>query len=247
MSMSGLKAPSPIELLCCWERGLTQSPLVRPLSLLSVSCPRIEYDALARMSIGQRDMMLLRLRVLIFGPKIDCVSTCPACSDSIEMSFTADDIASKNHLLTAESSLCLKDYEVRFHLPNSLDMTDLIPDDLAKSKKLLLWRCFASASCRGESISAEELPDEVVNAVIEEMALLDPIANIKFAISCPSCGHEWSKLFDISSFFWMEINAWAVRMLKEVHILAQAYGWSEREILELSPLRRQIYLEMAST
>jgi hypothetical protein len=242
--MFDLKAPSSIELLHCWERGLTQSRMVQPLSFLSMSCPRIDYDSLANLSIGQRDMMLLSLRMLIFGPKIDCLSTCPACSDSMEMSFTADDIASKYKQVPAESSLLLKDYEVRFRLPNSLDMADLPPDDLAKSKTLLFGRCIAGAFRQGECISAKELPDEVLNAVIEEMARLDPIASIKLEISCPSCGHEWSMLFDISSFFWKEISSWALRMLREVHILAQAYGWSEAEILELSPLRRQLYLEM---
>jgi hypothetical protein len=48
------------------------------------------------------------------------------------------------------------------------------------------------------------------------------------------------------SFFWNEIEAWACRVLHDVHTLAGAYGWSEREVLRLSPTRRQMYLEMVS-
>ena len=46
------------------------------------------------------------------------------------------------------------------------------------------------------------------------------------------------------SFLWTEIEAWAWRMLSDVHTLARAYGWGERDILALSPTRRQFYLEM---
>ena len=73
----------------------------------------------------------------------------------------------------------------------------------------------------------------------------DPYAEVTLAMSCASCDHRWQGDFDISSFFWSEIEAWAARILHEVHILASTYGWREHDILALSPRRRQIYLEMA--
>ena len=51
-------------------------------------------------------------------------------------------------------------------------------------------------------------------------------------------------LFDILSFFWGEIQICARRLLREVHALASAYGWTESEILSLSTTRRHAYLEM---
>ena len=78
------------------------------------------------------------------------------------------------------------------------------------------------------------------------MAEADPQADIQLALSCPACGHQWLSTFDIVSFFWSEINAWAYRILREVHILASAYGWREADILAMSPYRRQLYLEMVS-
>jgi hypothetical protein len=76
------------------------------------------------------------------------------------------------------------------------------------------------------------------------MAEADPQADIQLAISCAACSHHWRTTFDIVSFFWSEIEVWARRLLCEVHILASAYGWHEREILGLGPVRRQLYLEM---
>jgi hypothetical protein len=48
----------------------------------------------------------------------------------------------------------------------------------------------------------------------------------------------------VVAYFWSEINAWAYRLLGEVHSLASAYGWREEDILAMSPWRRHVYLEM---
>ena len=79
-----------------------------------------------------------------------------------------------------------------------------------------------------------------------QMAEVDPQANLQLDLSCPACGHRWQVLFDIGSFFWSELNAWAQRLLAEVHVLASAYGWREADILNLSPSRRQFYLGLIS-
>jgi hypothetical protein len=34
-------------------------------------------------------------------------------------------------------------------------------------------------------------------------------------------------------------------MLYDVHALASAYGWREADVLAMSPMRRQVYLELA--
>jgi hypothetical protein len=46
------------------------------------------------------------------------------------------------------------------------------------------------------------------------------------------------------SFFWREIQSAARRIVLEVDALARSYGWSEAEILNMTPARRQLYLEM---
>jgi hypothetical protein len=76
------------------------------------------------------------------------------------------------------------------------------------------------------------------------MAEADPQADVQLALSCPDCGHSWLAAFDIVSYFWSEVNSWAQRLLGEVHTLASFYGWSERDILAMSPVRRHIYLDM---
>jgi hypothetical protein len=69
---------------------------------------------------------------------------------------------------------------------------------------------------------------------------------MQLALVCPTCGSGWAVAFDIVAFFWTELQAWAQRMLRDIHTLARAYGWREADILALSPLRRQVYLELSS-
>ena len=83
----------------------------------------------------------------------------------------------------------------------------------------------------------------MLDALTEAMAEADPQSHLELALSCPSCQLDWQSVFDIASYLWSEIETWALRILSEVHILASAYGWRETEILALSPLRRQLYLE----
>jgi len=86
----------------------------------------------------------------------------------------------------------------------------------------------------------------VIQALTERIESLDPQADIRIHLTCPGCCHSWCALFDIASFLWAEINGWAERMLQMVHRLAASYGWSERDILNLSPVRRQLYLGMVA-
>jgi len=88
------------------------------------------------------------------------------------------------------------------------------------------------------------LPENVIAAVSERMAQLDPQGDIQLTLTCPKCGHEWLSPLDIASYLWREICAWAGRTLNEIHLIASAYGWRETDILTLSPQRRRTYLEL---
>ena len=241
--MRALSAP---ELLGVWERGLAQQPVERTLTLLAASCPEIPLDALAKLSIGQRDATLLALRELTFGPALAGLATCPGCGKRLELTFEVAEIQMAPEEERAETaSLTVTEYELCFRLPNSLDLAAVTEQtDVARARLLLLDRCLLSAHHRGKKMSADQLPANVIDAVAERMAQADPQADVQLAISCPSCGHQWQCAFDIVSFFWTELNAWACRILREVHQLASAYGWYEADILAMSPWRRQMYLEM---
>ena len=54
-----MRGLSTTELLDAWAQGYAQPPPRRALVLLTSACPELEPDALARLTIGQRDSLLL--------------------------------------------------------------------------------------------------------------------------------------------------------------------------------------------
>lgn len=239
---------SAAELLNTWEQGLGQPPAQRALNLLVAACPDTPHDVLVRLSIGQRDGCLLTLREWMFGSQLASLVACPRCGERLELTFdTAQIRAAPVHEPAEALALEVAGYEARFRLPNSLDaLVSTSHGDVAAARRALLERCLLEVRRAGEAIVPRDLPPEIVDAVSARMAEDDPQADVRLALECPACDLPWQATFDIVSFFWNEIEAWAYRLLRDVHTLATAYGWREADIVALSPWRRQMYLEMVS-
>ncbi|MEN6488601.1 MAG: phage baseplate protein [Smithella sp.] len=239
---------SASRLLEVWEQGLSATPVERALLLLSADQAEESWDALSKLSIGTRDARLLKLRAETFGSSLQAMCDCPHCGETVEMSFNIMDILvdmpeAEDGLL----SLTMDNYNVHFRLPDSRDLAAVSAmEDQSLAARQLFHRCLIEARQEGKIISSDVLPSDVMEAVAERIAMVDAQSNIEFEMTCPACSHTWVSPFDIVAFFWMEVSVWARRMLRDVHTLACAYGWSEETILALSPARRQTYLEMVS-
>lgn len=238
-------------LLDAWERGLSQNPCQRALSLLALACPEMQPADLADLPIGGRDRHLLKLREAIFGQEMSCLVNCPGCGERLEICFRVCDVlidsGDKDRGDGALTSICIGDLDIGFRLPNSRDL-DAISEcsDVGSGREILLRRCISTICKSGEEIGFDNLTSEALDAVISGMADADPQADVRIPLSCSVCGNKWKEGFDIASFLWRELDAWANRTLLEVCSLASAYGWSESEILALSPWRRQFYMEASS-
>jgi hypothetical protein len=242
------------DLLDIWERGVDRSPVEQALIILAAAYPRLPAAALANLTIGQRDACLLQLRALTFGPQLQGQATCPACGERLEMAFDAGDLRTGGTLLpepgsgeagNPETSFTLAPYRVTYRLPTSADLRLITrQDDPVVARRQLLEACVLGIRRGKKVLPVTELPEDVLEAVSARMGRAEPLADLSLAVTCPACRHAWKVLFDIVSFFWSEINAWSARLIREVHVLASAYGWREADILALTPWRRQRYLEL---
>jgi hypothetical protein len=215
----------------------------RALLLLGAACPEQTPEALAQLSIGRRDSLLLHLREQTFGSQFVSRLVCQKCGEQLELAFRVSDIEVGEETSDAETLILNSDgYEVMFRLPNSEDVraATIAVDD---REQLLLQRCLLRVSKHGVEQSAADLPMSLVETVVDRMAKADP-QSVPLSLVCAACSHKWFMGFDIVSYFWSELNAWADRMLREVHLLASSYGWRENDILAMNPWRRQSYLEM---
>lgn len=239
--MRGLSAS---ELLDLWERGARWGPIGRALEMVAAAAPEIEAPQL--MSIGRRDALLLALRERTFGSGIQAMTSCGRCGEEIELSFAVADLGGTQEAV-GEADVQIGDYRLRMRAPNSEDLAVALAAGPANAEAALFERCAEGGVRRGDmEIRVRDLPEEIAAAAIERIAEADPHAEIALAVTCPRCGAVERPIFDIVSFFWRELEAFAIRILREVHVLATAYGWDEARILNMSATRRRCYLEMVA-
>jgi hypothetical protein len=235
------------QILRIWEMGERLHPVDRGLTLLAFSYPDQSIANLASLTVGQRDALLLTLREMTFGNTLDCFAQCPQCSEELEFTLETAQIrlSASSQSPDSDYSFAIEGFEGKFRLPNSFDLAEIAGDlnpEVAKST--LLKRCLLQANHNGVEVSHQELPPQVVTQLATQMAEIDPQAEILFDLSCPDCHHEWQILFDIVTFLWTELSAQAKRLLLEVHQLARHYSWHEADILAMSAMRRNLYLEL---
>jgi hypothetical protein len=230
-------------LLDVWERGLARPLPERVLGLLAAAFAEMSVDELADLPIGRRDAYLLGLRERLFGPDVTVVAGCPLCGEQIESAFPVDAVRIRDAdgVETAHSAE-IDGYRTVFRLPTTRDLLTLAEADSARA--ILLARCVEIHDADGAPVQAASLGLETMAAIEAWMSDADPQADVELALACPSCGHQWPAAFDIASFLWKELHAWALRTLREVHTLARSYGWREDDVLALSGTRRQLYLEL---
>ena len=253
-----MRSITAAELLNVWEDGDSYTSTRRALLLLAAMYPGARQDELASLSVGRRDAELLRLREALWGRRMAAIAGFPACRERMELTLDIRDLLAMaggadgtevgETSLAGEISLTHGDCSVVFRIPTTEDVIAAEDaEDVDAGRSLILQRCLLSVKQAGAPVNILQLPAEVVTGIAESMAQADPLADIQLKIDCPSCQHRWRAAFDIVSFLWTEIEAWARRILFEVHTLARAYGWREAEILALSATRRQFYLEMVGT
>ncbi len=241
--MTGERTVTQSELLAIWERGEREEAGTRGLLLLAGACTAPD-DELAIVPAGRRDALLLDFRERLFGPDFAGITSCPACGEAIELTFDASEV--RRGTPQAETAVVNAGaFEVELRLPTAGDLAaiDSLPD-VSSARTVLFDRCVLRAGDGDGAVAAIDLPAQVVQAVVARMAELDPQADVAIDVACPACAHAWREPFDVVTFLWGELAAWARRLLADVHLLASAYGWSEGDILGLTAVRRDAYLEM---
>jgi hypothetical protein len=220
------------QLLDGWETMRGQPMPLRAAALAALVTDQPLSDVM-RWSVARRDQALFDVRAQTFGDRIEAVTPCPACTEQLEMQFSLAQIAPSKAAVapSAVRTVRVGGARIRCRQPNSEDLLAVASlTDLADAREQLIARCVHSDD--------PDLREQAASV------LADQADDVQLDLTCPSCGHAWQTVFDIAAFVWRELDDWAQHTLHEIHVIASAYGWSERDILALSALRRQTYVEM---
>ena len=231
-----MESPAATVWLDAWERGMSVAPVRRPAVLLETF--HGEEAGPGRWAMGRREAALIELRTTLFGGAMESVAVCPRCSGMLGFTLHAHEILAGAPPEKARPVVVDAAGErAVFRLPDTTDLEAAAHVPAAQRRRFLLARCVA------ESGGSDDWPEEFLDEAARQMAEADPLGDISLGLSCPDCRQEWNAPFDAGTFLWTELNAWASRLMSEIHVLAATYGWTEPEILALPPHRRRFYLE----
>lgn len=189
---------------------------------------------------GMRNRRHLSLHRQLIGSEMEAQATCPQCETQCEFklpisAMLASPAPESGQLLEVEDAG--KTY--RFRLPTMGDIDALDPrTEPDQIGRLLAEACLEDQGC--------ELPDEVITRLNRLLDQADPLATPVFDVICSECNHAFLASVNLASYVAREFDLLVNRLLRDVHVLARAYGWSESEILAIPPSRRARYLSMIS-
>ncbi len=234
------------QLLSVWESGSGQGPQDRALLLARTAAG--DAEPVADLTLAALHALLLGFRERAFGSSLPCAADCPACGEPLEVAVETAELrppapaavpGARTAPPTGSFRAAGRDVTYR-----ALTLRDLLAVAGARggcdSRRALLQRCVV-----GTNPEAGSLPGHVLEEVARRLPGVDPGAETTVALECPGCGHTWSAELDVAGHLWAEIEGYARRLLYEVHALARAYGWTEQDVLAVSPARRRFYLEAA--
>ncbi|MCR2835283.1 hypothetical protein [Parerythrobacter lacustris] len=184
--------------------------------------------------LGQLDNALVALRRTHFGDEWACEPQCTACGETFDLEFDPGTMGFGIPSDWEPGALPTRAIEFS---GDAAIIRPLIVHDL-----IAIERCAQEGDAAAYLAAALEVAEENLSAALELSAELDPLSNIWLATQCPECSAEQALLFDPARFLAEEVARHADRLLGEVADIAQAYHWSEADILAMPAARRRFYL-----
>ncbi len=214
----------------------------------------VSRETIRSLSVGDREALLIHLRRLTAGDRLQCVLTCSSldCREKLDLDLSSTDLlvpareaTRQQHDLTVSRDDGAS-IVVRFRLPTGLDQEAaalIARTDLPAAADFLLRQCVQSATFPDGS-AVDELPDVLGERLSARMAELDPQAELTLQVACPVCGSSFIAIFDTASYLIQELAAGMRHLYREIHLLAYHYHWSPTEILAMNSRTRRQYLQL---
>jgi len=232
----------PAATLALWEALAATAPPARGAAVLVARglAPDLEAAcALPLATAAGAALVELRERA---GAVLETVVACPSCGELLDVTLPLDGVAGLGAgdvgdvAGIVDASEAVGPVEVR--APTTADvLAVLTAPDIGAA---LRARC-------------ERWPDGVDRPVDPELAFrvaaaaerLAGAAGVTVRLRCPGCAADVRADVDVVRLLTDRVEQEARAELAEVATLAAAFGWTEPQVLDLSPARRAEYLALA--
>lgn len=235
-------------LLALWEHGLSKPAVARDDALLHATTP----DGAVPLALTERNATLIELHARLFGRDVKLTSRCPSCASVAEFDGDCEALAGQMRRGLDDASpshrLETAGHRIEFRLPDSIDVAAAIAAGSDREfAQRLLERCVLACTRDGDKVPLDRIPAPVLDVLSQRMEKLAPGASVNFALECPQCAARWNAPLDVGLLVWQKVQAAAECLLLDIDALARSYGWTERDVLRLSPLRRAAYVQMVTS
>jgi hypothetical protein len=234
------------------ERAFAELSSVPPLTRVNAFLERVvsfeegtTAELLPQLSIGDKVALILHVRRLELGDRLDCIVSCTKCGKSMSVVLSVSRLL--NHVSPPQSlSYAVEACGFRLQIqPLTIRDQDMLlnakeGEDLEEA---LARACIVSS----DSQLPEKLPGLVIQAIGSKLQEVDPLSDIALDITCPECGHKFHTSFNPEDFVFGELGIGHGDLESEIHWLAMHYHWGEKEILSLPVRRRRKYISLINS
>jgi hypothetical protein len=202
-----------------------------------------------RLPVHDRDLALVAVRWSTLGSVLPVEVTCHVCAAQHDVTIDLDRLA-RPDAGPDEHSIIVADRVVVVGLPTAGDQAAIVAhegDTVELRRARLLARCIRSIDGVAQRLAAEDVLglDATVRARIEaDLESAIPDIDLELMLACPACGASIEAGVQLGAIVLAELRERSTHLLRDVHLLARSYHWSERDILALPVGRRREYLSL---
>lgn len=188
-----------------------------------------------RLTSGAREWLLQKAAGLFWSETGWFEACCVSCGETLDIQAMLHDAPRKRAgrefpVVTVATSLGAR----RFEAPNGLHEESLARDAPADGARALLSCCGLSETAAQDAGAFSAADIDAIQSALD--AACPDVAD-EVTTACPVCGDETRARLDPLAFAFPKSRA----LLREIHLIASAYHWSEDAILELPSRRRRTY------
>jgi hypothetical protein len=201
-------------------------------------------ELVRQLTVGDRIALMLGIRRMAFGDKLNCTLSCPMCKELMSMDLSVSKFLSPSmQEPRSEYSVNVGDFLLKMRPLTGADLESLFVNDIRSSsreKERLARSCIISS----DPPLPDSLNDDFIAMLSSKLEEVDPQSDIVLNLACPSCRESFQTQFNAEDFVFREIDSRLNLLETEVHWIAFAYHWSEESILSLSLKSRKRYVDL---
>lgn len=187
-------------------------------------------EAVDELNVAEYDRLLAAVFDALYDDRVEARTRCGACSETLEISLSLAALAAAPDV---EIELAGPDEGGVFTLPDGRRIRPPTVADLDRA----VHAGDVAALRRACVVTGDpDAEPEMLEAALEAAA--PALARDVVAI-CPSCAATQAVRFDLAAFLVASLARERPFLIREMHLLARAYGWSLTEILSLSRVDRR--------